>query len=379
MRGDGERLRGGRGRDQRRPRGGRRRGRAGRALGPGAARGRARAPHRRARDARRARRGRAGPRRALHLGGDGAADPPRVRGGARVRVTAVIVHWQDLDDTRGCVASLEGGIDVVVVDNASREPVGDAFAGRATTLRSPENLGYAGGANLGIRAALAAGAEVVLVLNNDARVRPGATAAACQALGADQRIAAVGPKVLARDDPSRLWLAWGEVTWRQSLVALRGAGEPDGPAWGAARDVDWIAGCAMWMRRDALAAVGLLDETFFAYHEEVDWCARARAAGWRVVYWPAAVVTHAGHGGAGSAAQVRIRKYFAARNAILYARRHGSTVQQAKLAAFLAATLPLELVHHWTHGTADEVLLKLRGIRDALARRRPPFEELGLK
>ena len=135
----------------------------------------------------------------------------------------------------------------------------------------------------------------------------------------------------------------------------------------------------MWMRRDALEAVGLLDETFFAYHEEVDWCARARAAGWRVVYWPAAVVTHTGRGGAGSAAQVRIRKYFAARNAILYARRHGSTVQQAKLAAFLAATLPLELVHHWTHGTADEVLLKLRGIRDALARRRPPFEELGLK
>src|SRR5207244_13110967 len=103
--------------------------------------------------------------------------------------------------------------------------------------------------------------------------------------------------------------------------------------------------------------------------------AAACAAG----YWPVALVTEAGHGGAGSAAQVRIRKYFAARNAILYARRHGSTVQQAKLAAFLAATLPLELVHHWTHGTADEVLLKLRGIRDALARRRPPFEELGLK
>ena len=296
-----------------------------------------------------------------------------------MRVTAVVVHWQDLDDTRGCVASLEPGVDVVVVDNASREPVGDAFAGRATSLRSPENLGYAGGANLGIRAALAAGAEVVLLLNNDARVRPGATAAACQALGADQRIAAVGPKVLARDDPSRLWLAWGEVTWRQSLVALRGAGEPDGPAWSAARDVDWIAGCAMWMRREALAAVGLLDETLFAYHEEVDWCARARAAGWRVVYWPAAVVTHAGHGGAGSAAQVRIRKYFAARNAILYARRHGSAVQRAKHAAFLAATLPLELVHHWTHGTADEVVLKLRGIRDALAGRRPPFEELGLR
>ncbi len=296
-----------------------------------------------------------------------------------MRVTAVVVHWQDLEDTRGCVASLEPGSDVVVVDNASREPAGDAFAGRARCLRSAENLGYAGGANLGIRSALAAGAEVVLVLNNDARLRPGATAAALAALAADPRVAAVGPKVLAREDPRRLWLAWGEVTWRQSLVALRGAGAPDGPAWDTPRDVEWIAGCAMWMRREALAAVGLLDEAFFAYHEEVDWCARARTAGWRVAYCPAAVVTHTGRGGAGGAASVRIRKYFAARNAILYARRHGRLAQRAKLAAFLAASLPLELLHHWTHGTDEQVWLKMRGIRDALADRRPPFEELGLR
>src|SRR5207247_6175589 len=204
--GGGGGLRGGRGRDQRPPRGGRRRGRAGRALGSGAPRGGARAARRRARDARRARRRRAGPRGALHVGGRGAAGRSRVGGGARVRGTAVVVHWQDLDDTRGCVASLEPGVDVVVVDNASREPVGDAFAGRGTGLRSPENLGYAGGANLGIHAALAAGADVVLVLNNDVRLRPGATAAALDALGADRRIAAVGPKVLARQDPARLRL-----------------------------------------------------------------------------------------------------------------------------------------------------------------------------
>jgi len=75
----------------------------------------------------------------------------------------------------------------------------------------------------------------------------------------------------------------------------------------------------------------------------------------------------------------RRRKYFAARNAILYARRHGRLAQRAKLAAFLAASLPLELLHHWTHGTDEQVWLKMRGIRDALADRRPPFEELGLR
>jgi GT2 family glycosyltransferase len=298
-----------------------------------------------------------------------------------MRVTAVIVHWQDAADTLGCVESVraEGGIELVVVDNASREPIGAALGRRARCLRSPENRGYAGGANLGIRAALDAGADVVLLLNNDVRLHPGANAAALDALAGDARIAAVGPKVLARENPSRLWLAWGDVTWGQSLVALRGAGKADGPAFSRPADVDWIAGCAMWLRRAALEAVGGFDEAFFAYHEEVDWCTRARAAGWRVRYTPAAVVTHTGRGAAGGPAAVRIRKYFAARNSILFARKHATWLQGTKLAGFLAMSLPLQLLWHWPRGTADEVWLKFRGVRDALTGRRPPFEALGLR
>jgi GT2 family glycosyltransferase len=291
------------------------------------------------------------------------------------------VHWQDLGDTLGCVASVaaQPGVEAVVVDNGSREPVGDALGARAATLRLPLNLGYAGGANAGIRHALAGGADVVLLLNNDVRLAPGATAAALDALAADARIAVVGPKVLAREDPSRLWLAWGDVTYGQSLVALRGAGEPDGPAFSRARDVDWVAGCAMWMRREAFATIGLLDETFFAYHEEVDWCARAHAAGWRVVYCPHAVVTHTGRGAAGGKAAVRIRKYFAARNSVLFARKHARPLERAKLVCLLAGSLPLQLLWHWPRGTADEVWLKIRGVRDGVTGRPPPFEALGLR
>ena len=298
-----------------------------------------------------------------------------------MRVTAVVVHWQDAADTLGCVESVraESGIDVLVVDNGSREPIGEALAGRARCVRSPENRGYAGGANLGIRAALDDGADVVLLLNNDVRLHPGASAAALDALAADARIAAVGPKVLAREDPSRLWLAWGEVTYGQSLVALCGAGERDGPAFARAADVDWIAGCAMWLGRPALEAVGGFDEAFFAYHEEVDWCTRARVAGWRVRYCPAAVVTHTGRGAAGGPAAIRIRKYFAARNSVLFARKHATVLQGAKLAGLLATSLPLQLLWHWPRGTAGEVWLKIRGVRDALTGRRPPFEALGLR
>jgi len=299
-------------------------------------------------------------------------------------VVAVVVHWQDPMDTLGCVESLrcESGVEVLVVDNGSHEPVGDLLARRApeaVCLRSPENRGYAGGANLGIRAALTRGAGTVLLLNNDVRVLPGATVAARRVLDADPRVAVVGPKVLAREDPGRLWLAWGRVTWRQSLVALCGADAPDGPAWSVEQDVDWVAGCTMWLRASALGDVGLFDETFFAYHEEVDWCTRARGLGRRVVYCPDAVVTHTGRGTAGGARSVRIRKYFGARNTILFARKHAGPRESVKLALFLAVSLPLQLLWHLPRGDAGNVWLKIRGVADALAGRRPPLAELGLE
>jgi hypothetical protein len=300
------------------------------------------------------------------------------------RLAAVVVHWRDVEETLACVASLQGEplARVIVVENGTRAPVGAALAARApaaTLVRSAENRGYAGGANLGMRAALEAGADVVLLLNDDARVRAGACAAAAAALAADPRVAVVGPKVLAREDPTRLWLAWGRVTFGPSLVALCGADAPDGPAWGVARDVDWVAGCAMWFRAAALARLGFLDEDFFAYHEEVEWCARARRAGLRVVYCPEAVVTHTGRGSHGGAGATRIRKYFAARNAVLFARRHARPLERARHAAAVAASLPLELLWHLPRGDAGDVVMKLRGVRDALLGRRPPFEELGLR
>jgi hypothetical protein len=300
------------------------------------------------------------------------------------RTVAVVVHWQDPEATLACVASLarEPELAVLVVDNGGRTPIAAALAARAPAagcITSPVNRGYAGGANLGIAAALERGAEFVLVLNDDVEVRGGANAAALDLLDRDGRIAAVGPKVLSRADPGRLWLAWGDVTYRQSLVALHGAGEPDGPAFAAQRDVDWIAGCALWLRAATLRQIGAFDEAFFAYHEEVDWCARARAAGWRVVYAPQVVVTHGGRGSSAERRSVRIRKYFAARNTVLFARKHASLAERAKLAAHLAISLPLELVWHWPRGRADEVRLKLRGVLDGLFGRRPPFEALDLR
>jgi GT2 family glycosyltransferase len=134
----------------------------------------------------------------------------------------------------------------------------------------------------------------------------------------------------------------------------------------------------MWMRREALAAVGLLDETFFAYHEEVDWCARARERGLRVVWTSRAVVVHRGRVSSGGGSYVSRRQYLTARNMVRFVARHGTAFQRAKFAAFLAGSLPFQYLRRLPTGEAEGVRQKLRGIRDALLGRPIPRDELGL-
>jgi GT2 family glycosyltransferase len=309
------------------------------------------------------------------------ASPP----GTTPRVAVVVLDWNGPDDTLACVASVLASthrpLDVWVVDNASRRPVLDEIARRhpaVRTIANPRNLGYAGGNNVGIRAALAAGADWVLVLNNDARLRP-ETVSELVAVGAgDPRIAAVGARILRLDDPSRLWMAYGEIDYGQSLVRLVGENEPDGAAYAAERDVDWVSGCAILLSRSAIASIGAFDEDYFAYHEEVDWCATARERGLRVVYAPRAVVLHRGQASSGGDAFVSRRQYLTARNMVRFVRKHGSLAERARFALLFAAMLPLSYVKRRRRGEQEGVLLKLRGALDALRGRPIPRGPLGL-
>ena len=186
------------------------------------------------------------------------------------RVAVVVLDWNGGDDTLACVASVCASrwqpLDVLVVDNASRQPVLAEVARRhpgVRTIANASNLGYAGGNNVGLRAALAAGADWVLVLNNDARVEPGTIDELVAVARRDPRIAAVGARILRLEQPDRLWMAWGEVDYRQSLVQLVGVDQPDDGRFAAEHDADWVSGCAILLSRRALEAIGPFDEEFF--------------------------------------------------------------------------------------------------------------------
>ncbi len=301
------------------------------------------------------------------------------------RAAVSVLHWGLTADTLRCLASVAASTTppawLLVLDNGTGALTPEAVAAvapGATLLRAPQNLGFAGGHNVAIRHALAAGATHVLLLNNDAVAEPGCLAALLRAADAP-RVGAVGAKVLDADDPGRLWLAWGRVTWRAALVERVGRGMPDGPPFDREREVEWVPGCAMLLTRAALDAVGLLDESFFAYHEDVDWCASARARGFRIVFAPEARVVHRGEGSLADRGPANPARYLSARNTVLFARKHGGPLAWLSLAATIGTSLPLQALRAGEGHERAVVSLLWRGYRDGLLGRDVPLSALGLR
>jgi GT2 family glycosyltransferase len=301
-------------------------------------------------------------------------------------VVAIVLNWNGLDDTLACVDSLArqtyAPLAVLVVDNGSRVSPRARLAARHPAVEVVENgrnLGYTGGNNVGIRLALARSRELIWLLNNDTTVEPDTLERLVDAARHHPDAAIVGGKVLYMDRPDTLWTAWGRVTWLQSLIALEGCDVPDDGTFDVERAVPWIPGCSILLRAQALREVGLLDERFFAYHEDVEWAARARAAGWTVWFTGGARTYHAVHGSSGGERHYGgFRKYLSARNSVLYAKRHGHLWQVALMAAAIVVTIPFQFARRWLRGEQEGVVLKLRGWRDGLLGRPIPFAELGL-
>lgn len=314
-------------------------------------------------------------------------------------VAVLILTWNRRDDVLRCVASLER-LDYpnflpVVIDNASRDDTVAVLRERfpaVHVIANPTNRGYAGGNNAGIRWALSRGADYVLIINSDTEVLPEMISELVRVAESDPRIAVVGCRNLLLEEPARLWGAYGVLDYGPFVVRAAGERALDGPEYHVVKDVDWVIGNGYMWRRAALEQVGLLDESFFGYHEDVDWCARARAAGWRVVYTGTAAILHLG-GSSSAPEQKRVfpRSYFLGRNGVRFVRRHGSAAQRARfaalcLAAFAARALraallrvfPSEPTRRRGRAAWTMEMSFLRGMLDGLRDRPIPFAELGL-
>jgi GT2 family glycosyltransferase len=207
-------------------------------------------------------------------------------------VAAIVLNWNDYEASVRCVESLKRQdyphLEIFVVDNASTD--GSAERLQSVTgviqLSNPENLGYAGGNNVGLRAALARGADVVLVVNNDAVVKSThMISRLIEVFTSTPRCGILGPRVRDLRPPHRRSDLYHDSRYfwllRRLLQIEVERAEQRAPLL---EPTDRVSGCAIALRRSCLDAVGLFDERFFLYVEEVDLCFRAIRAGYSVLH-----------------------------------------------------------------------------------------------
>lgn len=225
------------------------------------------------------------------------------------RASVAVVTWNAADHVARALAALPPDMELIVVDNASTDATVDivqSVAPHAVILRNSANVGFAAAVNQAVRAARPG--EYLLLLNPDATVDARSIGELVARCDAEPDVAVASAVVVdARGRPERtaggseptlLGVACHELGL--SSLAGRRALYRSGSLT-ETQDRDWVAGTCMLMRRRALEEVGGFDEAYFLYAEDIDWCRRAREAGWRVTVVHGAVATHDGSRSVGQA------------------------------------------------------------------------------
>jgi len=244
-------------------------------------------------------------------------------------MSAVVLNYRTAEQTWLAVRSLQGSrtrpSEILIVDNASGDGSADRLRGSLEAVRvveSPINAGFPGGCNIGIRAALAAGAEYVLLLNSDAVLAPDAIGHMAAAMAAQQSLGIAAPVLLSREEPDHVSSAGISFSRRTARMRHRAAGrrvaalEP-----GAVQIVDAVSGCVMLIRRAVFERAGLFDEAYFFSFEDIDFCLRARDAGFHTGCVQDAIAYHEGGRTIGRRSARRV--YFATRNHLRLAAQAG--------------------------------------------------------
>lgn len=285
------------------------------------------------------------------------------------RIAAVTVNWNGAADSIDCLNSLAGQRDLqeplhlIVVDNASAD--GSVARIRrahpsARVIALDENRYYAGGLAVGAAAALAEGADWLLILNNDTVADPELAARLLAAAEGDARCAAACPTIYRHDHPAEVWPSAGRRR-RLTLAAVDSTclTTPQDPP----RPVDWCTGCCLLVRAEAWQALGGFDAAAFPfYYDDHDFCLRARAAGWTLVHAPAARLWHkvARSAGLGSPRQ----GYLYGRGSVAFFRRHSGGLHRAFILPYRLGSLLLTLLRSLAAGRPAYAAAYARGLWD---------------
>lgn len=239
-------------------------------------------------------------------------------------VIVVILNWNRCADTLACLASLAAStfhnFSTIVVDQGSWDDSAESIRclfPSVTVLQTGANLGFGRGMNAGIRHALAAGAEYLFLLNNDTVAAP--TLLECLLAHATPDLGMLAPAIFYADRPHVIWSTGGGI--HPLLLEMTGDHGRGCPLPIAPLTRAFLSGCALLIPQQTLDCVGLFDERFFMYYEDLDLCLRMQEAGYRLLLVPDAHLWHRVSQSSGGANSPNER-YHMARSSAIYFRKH---------------------------------------------------------
>ncbi len=299
------------------------------------------------------------------------------------KVGLVILHFDKAKLTEACLSSAKQletrgfEMEVIVVNNNPFEKI-DFLKKKFPEfifLKTSKNLGYAGGNNFGLKRALKDGADFFLILNNDTFFEKELVIELLKAAKANKEIGILGPKIYfapgcefyqeryqEKDKGKVIWYAGGLVDEMTMISSHRGVDEVDKGQFNSPVNTDFVTGCAMFVKREVFEKIGFFDERYFLYWEDTDFCQRAKGAGYKILFVPAAKLWHANAGS--SEVGGKLHDYYMTRNRMLFGFKYGSL--RMKFALIRESLKIIFKGNHWQE----------LGIRDFYLRR---FGQAGFK
>ncbi len=252
-------------------------------------------------------------------------------------VSIIILNWNGLEDTIECLESLKkitySNYQVIVVDNGSKsndaDILEDKYKDYIKLIRNDKNYGFTGGNNIAIKRLLEiSDFHYCLLLNNDTVVAPEFLTEMVKAMESDSRTGIAGCKTFLYHTPNLLQLVWFDLNMRTGRANWVGAGEVDRGQYEDIREVAYVQGSCFLIKKEVIERIGMLDEVYGNYFEEVDYCLRARKVGYTTVYVPKAHIWHHKEAQSDNEARGR-REYYLTRNRFLLMKRHATRCQFA--------------------------------------------------
>jgi GT2 family glycosyltransferase len=285
-----------------------------------------------------------------------------------VQISIITINYNGLKDTCELIETLpleDESLEVIVVDNASKEDEASIIKKRYSqvkVIRSNQNLGFAGGNNLGIKAAKG---KYLFFINNDTLLRHQISDIRhlINRLESSPKIGIVCPKIR---------FAWGDNPIQfagytpLSLITMRnhaiGCGEPDKGQYDTAHPTPYAHGAAMMVKREVIEKAGMMPECYFLYYEELDWSMMIRRAGYDIWYEPACTIYHKESQTTGQNSP--LRAYYLTRNRLLFVKRNYSNATRYLSYAYLIAIVAVrDILNHTIQRRPDLAKATFKGLR----------------